>query len=60
NMGARAFLRFEFGDELCGRWPLSSVSRPESASPATGSTAAHKQEQAEVIDQALGSPPGNP
>ncbi|MCP4659380.1 MAG: 2-oxoglutarate dehydrogenase E1 component, partial [bacterium] len=45
NMGARAFLRFEFGDELCGRWPLSSVSRPESASPATGSTAAHKQEQ---------------
>ena len=55
NMGAWGFLRLHFGEHLFGRWPLSRVGRPKSASPATGSMAAHKQEQAELIAQALGS-----
>ena len=40
-------------DMLEGRLPLSCVSRPESASPATGSMGAHKIEQARVIDGAF-------
>jgi 2-oxoglutarate dehydrogenase complex dehydrogenase (E1) component-like enzyme len=35
------------------RFPLSCVSRPESASPATGSMGAHKIEQARVIEGAV-------
>jgi 2-oxoglutarate dehydrogenase complex dehydrogenase (E1) component-like enzyme len=38
---------------LEGRWPLTTVSRPFSASPATGSAASHKKEQALLIDQAF-------
>ncbi len=54
NMGAWFFLRLHLQDDLCRRWPLSCVSRPESASPATGSAAAHKIEQQQLIDQAFG------
>ena len=44
---------------LSTRWPkslprLSCVSRPESASPATGSAASHKYEQQLLVDQAFG------
>ncbi|MCH9649211.1 MAG: 2-oxoglutarate dehydrogenase E1 component [Deltaproteobacteria bacterium] len=53
NMGALVFLKVQFGDELLGRWPLSYLGRPASASPATGSAAAHKQEQAELVHQAF-------
>jgi 2-oxoglutarate dehydrogenase E1 component len=55
NMGAWTFLYLHFGTRLFGRWPLARVGRPKSASPATGSMAAHKQEQADLIAQALGS-----
>jgi 2-oxoglutarate dehydrogenase E1 component len=55
NMGAWSYLRSAFGCDLFGRWPFACVSRPESASPATGSAAAHKKEQAELIAAALGS-----
>ncbi len=54
NMGAWSFLLLRLGRQLFGRWPLGCVTRPESASPATGSTAAHRKEQAELIAQALG------
>jgi 2-oxoglutarate dehydrogenase E1 component len=47
---------------LNARWPaglgkLSCVSRPESASPATGSEKSHKFEQQLLVDQAFGDAP---
>jgi 2-oxoglutarate dehydrogenase E1 component len=47
---------------LYARWPqalgkLACVSRPESASPATGSEKSHKYEQQLLIDQAFGEAP---
>ncbi len=54
NMGAWSFLLLRLSRQLFGRWPLEAVTRPESASPATGSAAAHKQEQARLIAEALG------
>ena len=53
NMGAWRFLRIRWGQSVAGR-PFSGVSRPESASPATGSGAAHRLEQAMLIDEAFG------
>ena len=54
NMGAWYYLR--------ARWPRTvrtptCVSRPESASPATGSAASHKFEQQLLVDQAFGDAP---
>ncbi len=53
NMGAWPYLRLRFGCELPGGWPLDVVSRPASASPATGSAASHKLEQQRLIEQAF-------
>jgi 2-oxoglutarate dehydrogenase E1 component len=53
NMGAWYYMRARLPEMLDGRFPLTQVSRPESASPATGSLGAHKIEQARVIAQAL-------
>ena len=55
NMGAWQFLRFHFGSHLFGRSPFSGVTRPASASPATGSGSAHKLEQAELLKAAFAS-----
>jgi len=52
-MGAWSFLRVRWGDTVAGR-PFRGVTRPESASPATGSGAAHRLEQAELIGHAFG------
>jgi 2-oxoglutarate dehydrogenase E1 component len=49
NMGAWYYLRARYSLRR-----ISCVSRPESASPATGSTAAHRVEQQLLIDQAFG------
>ncbi|MEM9553358.1 MAG: 2-oxoglutarate dehydrogenase E1 component [Acidobacteriota bacterium] len=56
NMGAWSFLKLRLSSDgmLFGRWPVSCVSRPESASPATGSATAHKQEQKALLLDALG------
>ncbi|HVU07971.1 MAG TPA: 2-oxoglutarate dehydrogenase E1 component [Verrucomicrobiae bacterium] len=54
NMGAWYDFRVRFGERLLGRWPFAGVSRPASASPASGSANAHKREQAAVIAQAFG------
>ena len=54
NMGVWPYLKFNFGDELASRWTLKRVSRMESASPSTGSAAAHKLEQKDVIEGAFG------
>ena len=53
NTGAWRYVRGRFDDLLLGQWRLRLVSRPESASPATGSAAAHKLEQAELIQRAF-------
>ena len=53
NMGAWPYIKFNFGDELEKRFSLRRVSRVESASPSTGSMAAHKLEHAELIEQAF-------
>ena len=53
NMGAWPRIRLRFGERLLGRWPLMLASRPESASPATGSAASHKLEQARVLAEAF-------
>ncbi len=53
NMGAWRYLLAHFGNRLFDRFPFSAISRPASASPATGSAAAHKQEQAQLISQAM-------
>jgi len=54
NMGAWGYLRLRFGSEMAGR-DLQVVARAPSASPATGSASAHRLEQQQVIDRALGA-----
>jgi 2-oxoglutarate dehydrogenase E1 component len=53
NMGAWRTFYVTFGPRLVGRFPLSRASRRASASPATGSPAAHKQEQQKLLDEAF-------
>ncbi len=53
NMGAWYFLNARKNEIFAGRHPLSLVSREESASPATGSGAAHALEQAMLLAQAF-------
>jgi len=53
NMGAWPYIKLIFSDELSQKYDLKRVSRVESASPSTGSMAAHKIEQAELIEEAL-------
>jgi 2-oxoglutarate dehydrogenase E1 component len=54
NMGAWRYLRIRFGDSLLGRFPFQGVSRPASASTATGSGSTHKLEQLRLIGEAFG------
>lgn len=54
NMGAWYDFRVRFGDRMLGRWPFAGITRPASASPATGSAKAHKHKQAALITEALG------
>ncbi|MEX2541622.1 MAG: 2-oxoglutarate dehydrogenase E1 component, partial [Trueperaceae bacterium] len=56
NMGAWRFLRIQWGDRLFGRG-FSGITRPASASPATGSASAHRIEQAEIIRAAFATEP---
>ncbi len=48
NMGAWRFLARR-GTTLLPEYPLTCVSRPASACPATGSKTAHEREQAELV-----------
>jgi 2-oxoglutarate dehydrogenase E1 component len=54
NMGAWPFLASRYAQKFleAGR-PLRAVTRPESASPATGSGSAHKLEQSTLIKEAF-------
>ena len=53
NMGAWRFLFSSWGPRLYGRHPFSGISRPSSASPATGSFHSHEIEQQELLQRAL-------
>jgi 2-oxoglutarate dehydrogenase E1 component len=53
NMGAWRFLKIRFGEAVLGRLPLKGISRPASASPATGSHSSHKKEQEQLIAAAF-------
>ena len=53
NMGAWRFIRDRFEGDSFERVELVRVSRPESASPATGSGSSHKLEQARLLAAAL-------
>jgi 2-oxoglutarate dehydrogenase E1 component len=56
NMGAWYYIRARLPDWMEHRFPVRCVSRPESASPATGSAAAHRIEQNRLVREALGVP----
>ena len=53
NSGGWYYINARIPEMIGGRMTLRCVSRPESASPATGSNAAHKLEQKELITDAL-------
>jgi 2-oxoglutarate dehydrogenase E1 component len=53
NMGAWRYIRIRFGERFMGKYPLGVVSRPESASPATGSAHTHKLEEQRLMDAAF-------
>ena len=56
NMGAWAYWKNRFCHRLVDRYPFSVVARSASASPATGSSAAHHREQEELIARAFDAP----
>jgi 2-oxoglutarate dehydrogenase E1 component len=53
NMGPWFYLRVNFEEKLFGRLPFKGITRPASASPASGSHRRHKHEQAEIISRAF-------
>jgi 2-oxoglutarate dehydrogenase E1 component len=53
NMGAWVTLRMRLGKKLFGKWTMHGITRPESASPATGSHGAHKLEQDRLMEEAF-------
>jgi 2-oxoglutarate dehydrogenase E1 component len=54
NMGGWYFVNARRAELLADRHPLTLVSRPESASPATGSKGAHDLEQKALVRDAFG------
>lgn len=55
NMGAWYFMKIKWDELGLGdRWPLNGITRPESASPSTGSKNSHKLEHAELLASATG------
>ncbi len=53
NMGAARYLQARFGHRLLGRFEWSIIARDESASPATGFSAVHAEEQEELLRRAV-------
>lgn len=54
NMGAWRYFKHRFGDAIGKRHPFTGVCRPESASPATGSSNVHKLELEGLLRNAIG------
>jgi 2-oxoglutarate dehydrogenase E1 component len=52
-MGPWRYIRSRFGERMLGKYPVSVVSRPESASPATGSAHTHRLEEQRLMDAAF-------
>ncbi len=59
NMGAWLYMKRELRPLLAGIFRWSGISRPQSASPATGSSTRHYVEQAKILEDALGLPAGS-
>ena len=57
NMGAWQFMKIRFGDAIGQKYKLRSLSRVESASPATGSASSHKLEQHDLLQSAFADLP---
>lgn len=53
NMGAAPYFKLRYHDRLLGRYPLGFRGRPESSSPATGSSASFKLEQTRLMETAF-------
>jgi 2-oxoglutarate dehydrogenase E1 component len=53
NMGAWSHYRTRFLNRILDRWPFEGIARPDSASPATGSAAAHRVEQGILLEAAF-------
>ncbi|MEL7088778.1 MAG: hypothetical protein AAGL98_10120, partial [Planctomycetota bacterium] len=53
NMGAWQFLKGGYGYQLLHEWEMQRITRPPSASPATGSKAAHAIEQEQIMNEAF-------
>lgn len=53
NQGAWRHLRIQFGEQIGAKYPFSGISRPASASPATGSKSSHLLEQQQLLDEAF-------
>lgn len=53
NMGAWWFLKARFGHLIYGH-AFEGIARPESSSPAVGSSKVHKREQEQLVREALG------
>ncbi len=53
NMGAWRFLHSRWCDRMLGKFPFEGRYRPESASPATGSSSTHKREQETLVNSAF-------
>lgn len=56
NMGAWPYWKSRFREDLIGRFPFCGVSRPESASPATGSANSHHIEMERLLQHVLLDP----
>lgn len=57
NMGGWYFIKVKWDEVGLGaKWPIKVVSRPESASPSTGSKKMHKIEHAELFANCFGDP----
>jgi 2-oxoglutarate dehydrogenase E1 component len=56
NMGPWYFIRVKWEEMgLEDGWKIQAITRPESASPSTGSKKAHKIEQQELLNEAMGT-----
>ncbi len=53
NMGGWYFMNMRLGEAISSRFKMRLISRAESASPSTGSSSAHKMEQAELLEAAF-------
>ncbi len=57
NMGAWYFIKVKWDEMGLGEyWNIQAITRPESASPSTGSKKAHKIEEQELFNEVMGVP----